>query len=89
MSELWLILFGIKGIRKSEPKFFIFIKLIYLTCILPFVLFAMGIAFKSRAGSSRERSGIVKKVLVHFSAISISFCLWGIIISAIQENLIK
>lgn len=89
MFELWMILFGINGIRKSEPKFLIFIKLLYLICILPFVLFALGLAFDSGAGSSSEKPGNIKKVLVHFSAISISFGLWLIIISAIQEKLVK
>ncbi len=87
MSELWFVLFSSKGIRKSENKVYTVLKILYLIYLLPFILFAIGMAFKSGAGSGNQKSGIIKKILVHFSAIFMALCFWIIIIQIISEKL--
>ena len=89
MSELWTILFSSSGILKSKSKVVAILKIVYLMLVLPFIIFAGGMALKSGFGSGKERAGVIKKMLVHLAALFWSFFFWKIIISVVVENLIK
>jgi hypothetical protein len=78
-----------KGILKSKSKKWVTLKIFYLILILPFILFAVGLAGKSGFGSGKEEPGITTRFLTHFAAWFWSFCLWGIALNAIHEHFTK
>ena len=80
------VLYGRLKIQRKVDIILLPIKIIYFLYTIPFLVFALLLFIRTLGvfgNSSKERFGIVKKILLHFTAIFLSFIFWGIIINVI------
>ncbi len=70
---------NLKYSRKSD-LIFLPIKYLYLLYTVPFLVFAFMLSVRSVGvfgNPTTEEMGIVKAILLHMSAVVISFAIWG------------
>lgn len=82
------VLYGRLEMNKKSDWLMLSLKLLYMLYTLPFLIFIFLFYIRSIGAFGnplKEEFGIVKKVLLHFSAIVLSFGLWMAILS-IMEN---
>ncbi len=72
---------------KNKIDIFLFpIKIIYMVYTIPFLLFVLLMQIRTLGAfgnAFKEKVGKVKALLIHFSAIFLSFIFWGVIINFI------
>jgi hypothetical protein len=84
------VLFGNFRIQRKTDYFVLPLKILYIVYNIPFLLFAFLLflrSFGAFGNGKNEKFGIVKKVLLHFTAIVSSFFFWIIILSVLEDKL--
>ncbi|MCX7921367.1 MAG: hypothetical protein N3B21_05000 [Clostridia bacterium] len=90
MKNMLKILYGSLRFRKKADYIIIPLKVIYIIYSIPFLIFAFLLFIRSFGGfgsPQNEKIGMVKRILLHFSAIFWSYCLWIAILSILEEKL--
>jgi hypothetical protein len=84
------VLFGSLKINRGIDYAILPLKIVYIVYTTPFLIFAflMNVrSFGAFSSSSKEKFGIVKKILLHLSAIFLSFGMWIVILSILEKTL--
>lgn len=81
------VLYGNLKIQNKFDFLILPFKILYMVYTLPFLIFAL-LSYIRTLGAFgnpvKEKFGVVKKILLHFSAIFLSFIFWGVIINIIN-----
>ena len=83
------VLYGRFNLNTMRGRILFPIQALYAFYTLPFLLIALLLYLRSLGAasvSSDEEFGVLKRIGFHFAAIVISFALWGIALSIINDK---
>ncbi len=84
------ILYGDMKMNKKTDFAILMFKVIYIIYTAPFLMFVFLMCLKTLGAFGnplKEKFGIIKKIMLHFSAIAISTCIWIIVLGILEETL--
>ncbi len=87
---MFKVLYGNLRYRRPLDIFILPIKYIWVVYTLPTIVFVFLLTFRSGGAFGNpiiEEFGTIKKVLFRCSVVFISFVVWGIIFSIVNDNI--
>lgn len=90
MKSILKILYGNLNIRKKTDYVIVPLKVLYIVYSIPFLVFAFLLLVRSFGafGSAKdEKFSNVKKILLHFADVFLSYCLWIAIFGILEDTL--